>query len=148
MASGTFNRGAEAIQNGGKDFLTDVLKFALIDDTYTFDPDDTAADVLASELDVTGYTPGFASASRKTLASKTVTRDDVNNRVVHDAADPSAYSALGAGASIKGVLVYFHDTDDATSIPLFWGEYAAPIPTNGGDFSHVVNAGGLGYTQQ
>lgn len=152
MADFTYNAGAHAINAGAKDFLTDVLKIMLVTAAYTADKDHTnVTAAAAAELTVSGYVGGFSGAGRKTLASKTVTKDNATDRDYFDAADPSAWT-LAIGEEVAGAVIYFHDTDDATSVPLFYKDLRSggtdPIPTNGGTFTVSYNAAGIAYTQQ
>ena len=149
MASGTFNHGSHLIQTGALDFAADTIKVALLADDvpYVFDKDhDHMDDINPSELDVSGYPPGFAGAGRATLAGKTITEDSVNDRSVFDATDPAPWT-LGAGKNVVGAVVYYHITDDATSVPIWYLDFA-DFATNGGAFSLIFHANGIGYVQQ
>lgn len=148
MASLVYNAGAKGIADGSIDFATDTIKIALLTDAYTPDKDHASMTTpAASELSVTGYAGGFAGAGRKTLASKTITKDDTNDRVKFDAADPSTWSSLASGATIAYAIIYKHITDDATSVPLFLIDFT-DTPTNGGDFTLAFSASGIAYLQQ
>lgn len=148
MASGVFNSGSTGIADGSIDYLNDTIKVMLVTDGYTFnaDHDDIDAVIAGEELTVSGYAGGFSGAGRKTLGSKTVTNDTTNDRTKFDAADPTAWT-LATGEDVKAAIVYKHDTDDATSIPIFYQEFAAPIPTNGGTFTLSFHADGIDYIQ-
>lgn len=148
MASGVYNEGAYQLRNGGSvDFAADTIKVALVSSAYSFDKDHASMTTpAASEISVTGYASGFAGAGRKTLASKTTTKDTTNDRIVYDAADPSAWT-LATGATVGGAVVYKHITDDATSVPLFFLDHA-DVPTNGGTFTLQFHADGMAYLQQ
>lgn len=74
-----FNDGLTAVINGNIDYLADTIVVGL----YT-DAPDIDADTFLSDL--TGEVTG-GNYVRKTLASKTVTTDDANNRSIADAAD-------------------------------------------------------------
>ena len=146
MASFTYNTGALGVAEGTIDFETDVFKIALIKNSHVPDQDETAmTDIAADEISVTGYVGGFAGAGRKTLASCTITQDDVNNRIVFDATDPSAWT-LSTGATIGYAVIYKHDTNDATSIPLFLLDLT-DTPTNGGTFTVTFPTSGIAYLQ-
>lgn len=149
MASFTYNKGSTDIANRTIDFLADVIKVMLIGTAtpYTPDKDHTSMTTpAASELSVTGYTPGFASADRKTLASKTITNDATNDRTVYDAADPSSWT-LSTGGTVAAAIVYKHLTSDALSTPIFYLDIT-DTPTNGSAFTLIFDALGIGYTQQ
>jgi hypothetical protein len=147
MASGVYNEGANQIRQGGSvDWDTDTIKIMLVDDGYAFDPDhDTVSDFTADEISVTGYANGFSGAGRKTLASCTVTKNTTDDRIIYDAADPSAWT-LSAGVTIGGAIVYKHITDDATSVPIAFLDFT-DTPTNGGTFTITFDAAGVFYLQ-
>lgn len=142
MASFIFNAGSNAINDGSTDFLTDTVKVMLVTVVPGQDDDNLSG---FTELNVGGYAPGFAGAGRKTIAGKTVTNDDTSNRSKLDADDPSAWT-LAAGGTVVGAVSYFHDTDDASSTPLFFHDTGS-IPTNGSTFTLQFHADGMGYAQ-
>ena len=149
MASAVYNNGAKKIADGSIDFAADTIKIMLLatDTPYSLDKDhDHIDDISASELSVSGYVGGFAGAGRKTLGSKTITADLTNDRVVFDAADPSAWT-LASGKTVASAVVYWHDTDDATSVPLFFLDFTDTL-TNGGTFTVQFDANGIAYLQQ
>ncbi len=151
MPSFTYNEGAYQLRNGGSvDFAADTIEYILVSSGYTPDKDDDNTVLAAAEISgVTGYTGGFGGSGRKTLASKTLTKDTVNDRIVYDAADPSNWT-LGVGDDVLGVVVAKKGSaDDTTAVLLFFLEITGgPIPTNGSTFTFAVHANGLGYTQQ
>lgn len=142
MASFTFNLGSNGINDGSLDYLTAVVKVMFVTVVPSQDDDNLSG---FTELNVGGYTPGFASADRKTLGTKTVTNDDTLNRSKHDAADPTAWT-LAVGGTVLGAVVYFHDTSDALSTPLFFLDTGS-IPTNGSTLTLQFHADGIGYVQ-
>jgi hypothetical protein len=149
MASGTYNAGSLALQNGGVVWASDTIEVIAVKSSYTFDPDHTAGTPAASEITgVSGYTGGYNGAGRKVLAGKSLTNDTTNNRTVYDATDPGSYGALGAGDTIGGYVVQKKGSaDDTTAVPLFFLE-VTDTPTNGSPVSLAFHADGIGYTQQ
>jgi len=150
MASGAFNRGIRDLLNGTTDFLTDTIKALLLGTAtaYTYNPDHDfldaggANDPTDSELTgVSGYTRGFGNAGRKTLASKTVTENDSNNRVEFDCADP-AWTGLGAGDTIAAAVIAREVTDDAASVMFAYLD-PTDTPTNGSDITLQMPAAGF-----
>lgn len=142
MASAWYNKGKAQVMNGGIDLLTDTIKVMLVTSSYTFNPDHNfISDVVANEISVTGYTGGFGGAGRKTLASKTVTEDDTNDRSVFDAADVS-WTALGAGATIGGAILVKEVTNDGASPAIAFLD-PTDLPTNGSDVNLVFDATGI-----
>ena len=79
--------------------------------TYTFNPDhDYVADILSNggvELSVASYT-------RQTLTGSTITIDDTNNWTMWDF-DNIAFGALETGQTVKAIVLYEFDTNDAAS---------------------------------
>jgi len=149
MASFTYNAGSKGIADRTIDFINDTIKVMLIGTATPYTPDKDHSSMTtpaASELSVTGYTPGFASADRKTLASKTITNDTTNDRTVYDAADPSSWT-LSTGGTVAAAIVYKHLTSDALSTPIFYLD-TADTPTNGSAFTLIFDSLGIAYTQQ
>jgi hypothetical protein len=148
MASGVYNEGAESLGDGTIDFLTDgAIKIMLLLSSYTFDKDHAAVTTLAaSEVTVGGYVGGFAGAGRKALGSKTVAKNDSTDRVVFDAADPTAWT-LATGETVGGAAIIRENTNDAGSTPLFFLDFT-DTPTNGGTFTVSFDALGMAYLQQ
>ena len=147
---GVHQRGIREIGNGGIDLLTTAIKVMLLGTAtpYTYNPDNNfvdaggANDPLDAELTgVSGYTGAFGGAGRKTLASKTVTQDDTNNRNLFDAAD-LLWTALGAGGTIDAALAIVEITNDAASILLAHFD-VSNTATNGSDISLQWNSAGL-----
>jgi hypothetical protein len=144
MASGWYNKGKAQVANGGIDLLTDTIKVMLVSSAYTFNPDHNfASDANAQEIAVTGYTGGFGGGGRKTLANKTITEDDTNDRAVFDADDP-VWTALGAGATIGGAILLKEVTNDGAS-PVILFLDPADLPTNGSDFQLQFDATGIAW---
>lgn len=127
------NRGKRCMMDGTVDWDATTLKILVLDNTYTPNADhSTIADIVSHEISVAGYTGGFNGAGRKSLASKTVTQDDANDRVDLDAADLT-WTALATGATIGGYAVVREATNDAGSDVIAILGLSAGVPTNGGD---------------
>ncbi len=142
MASAWYNKGKAEVMNGGIVLLTDTIKVMLVSSAYTFNPDHNfISDVSANEIAVAGYTGGFGGAGRKTLAGKTVTEDDANDRSVFDANDLS-WAALAAGATIGGAVVVKEITNDGASKLIAFLD-PADLPTNGSDVNLTFDATGI-----
>lgn len=139
MASGAHTSGVQKMLDGTHPLLSSTIKVMLLAaGVYTYNPDDDvvdaggASDVADAELNVSGYTPGHGSASRKTLASKTISVNDANNRVECDAADVS-WIALGAGATIGAAEMVVEAGADDTATQLLNYLDPSDVPTNGSD---------------
>lgn len=149
MATAGYTTGIKELLDGTISFASDTIKLMLIanDKTYTYDADHTYVDMggendpVDCELDVTGYAPGFAGAGRATLASKTITVDNANNRVVIDAADPAAWT-LASGKTVVAAIIYKHVTSDEASRLIAYVDFA-DTATNGGTFTLQFNAAGI-----
>lgn len=137
MASGTYNSLGALAAGAGVGWTTATIRVLLVSSSYTYDADHaTVADVSASELGVSGY-------ARQTIASPTVTTDSANNRVVLDAADMT-FSALGAGATLGGAIVFKRvGGSDASSDPLIAFIDTNDLILNGGDAIVQWSANGI-----
>jgi hypothetical protein len=138
MASFVFNEFKRANAAGEIPLGSGDIRVALVMTNTTAD---TENDGIAFVGDLTTLDEcDGANYVRKTLASKTVTKDDANDRMIFDATD-LVFTALGNGTrQIQGALVFFHDTNDAASIPIAFIEFAAPVNPAGGDFGVNWNA--------
>lgn len=99
-----FNDALTSIIKGEIDYLNDTIVVLLLTDAPDIDADTYISD-LSGEITGGGY-------SRKTLASKTVTTDDTNNRSVADAADVQWTSLTN---SFRYIVVAQSTGNDATS---------------------------------
>lgn len=151
------NNAKTILLEGGLDVLNDTLDVMLLDDSsaYTFDPaghtyvsdvTDTANDANAgNEMSGTGY-------SRKTLGTKTTTKDDTDGEGVFDAAD-TTWTGLDAG-TIQTIVIYKQvGTDDTTPgddpvVAVLDDDSAGsladlPLTTNGSDVTIQWSAEGI-----
>lgn len=137
MASGTYAGLSGLAAGAGIGWTSATMRVLLVSTGYTFDADHaTVADVSASEIGVSGY-------ARATLTSPTATYDSGNNRTVLDAADVT-FSALGAGATIGGAVVFKRvGGSDASTDPVIAFVDLNDVVTNGGDVLVQWNAGGI-----
>ena len=147
MASLAYNKGIREWLAAS--FLVDALKVMLLATTTPYTPNQDhdfvdmagANDPVDAELNVTGYTRGFGGAGRKTLASKTATESDANNRVELDAADPT-WTGLGAGETIAFAAIIKEVTNDTLSILYILLDFT-DLPTNGSDVTLQFPATGF-----
>lgn len=144
MATKVTNRGALILVNGQVDWDGSTSVGVLLT-TNTFVPTralNTVSEVT-NELSGGGYV-------RKTLASRTLTESDANNRVELDAADVT-WTALGAAAGTPRWAIVYDNTNatDATRetigyVDLTPDEGVTPAPTpNGSDYTVVWPATGI-----
>jgi hypothetical protein len=143
MASFLYNRGKKEILDGTIDLVNDTLKAMLVTSSYSANPDDDFASApAAAELSGTGYASGFAGAGRKTLASKSITEDDTNNRAEFTAANLQ-WTGIDAGTA-AAVVLYKHLTNDGASVLIAYIDTGGfPKTTNGGDLNINWNAEGI-----
>lgn len=137
MASLIYNSLKVDVMKGNVDLDTDTIKVMLVTSAYTPDQDaHTKLSDITNEVTGTGYTAGGA-----TLASKTVTQDNTNDKGVMDCADitwsTSTITARGAvlyksrgGASSSDELIAYYDFGtDKSSVAA--------------DFTITINTSGL-----
>lgn len=149
--AGWYTYGAMQCMNGGIDLDSTTLKLILVGTgtPYVYNPDHTVvddgtgSDIASAEINVSGYTPGWGSASRK-IASITMQVDNANNKIVIAIADQT-YTALGAGNSLAGIILVKEGVaNDTTSIPIAYID-CADTPLNGSDITldfATLGAGG------
>lgn len=149
MATAGYTTGIKELLDGTISFSSATIKLMLIasDTTYTYNADHTYVDMAGAndpidcELSCTGYVAGFSGAGRATLASKTMTVDATNNRVVIDAADPAAWT-LVAGKTVTAAIIYNHVTSDAASRLLIYVDFTDQATANG-TFTLSFHADGI-----
>lgn len=145
MASKWYGKGLRKIVDRTIDWVgSSNVKVMLLMTAYSFNADhEFVSDVVANEFNGSGYTGGHAGAGRKALASKTITDDTTNDRIELDAADPSAWTALGAGTTaIAWVIVFEQGASDAASA-LICALDPTDLVANGGDVTLTFNAEGI-----
>lgn len=133
-------------------YLSDTIKALLlgIATPYTVNADHDfldeggVNDPTDAEISTTNYVGGFGGAGRKTLASKTISVNDTNNRVEVDAADV-VWTALGpasGGPTLAAAVITKEITNDAAS-PMFAYLDFTDTVVNGGDVTLQFAAGGF-----
>ena len=138
MANIVYNAGLDEL----RDFTTDTIRALLVTSSYTPNKDhDFVSTPAANELSGVGY-------SRPTLASKSRTVDDANDRITYDCVDPS-FGTIAIGETARYMIVYKFVTNDADSILLACFDLGASgVATNGADFTVLVSSSGLLYHTQ
>jgi hypothetical protein len=143
-----FNRFKKEILDGTIDLAGGTIKVMLVTSSYVANENDDfleerVDDANEHELTGTGYTPGFASADRKTLSGKGFAEDDPNNRGEFDDSGDITWTGIDAG-TVAGIVVYNHLTNDAASVMICYIDSGGlPIVTNGGDLTIQWNAEGI-----
>lgn len=131
MASFIFNEFKRANAAGEIDLNADDIRVLLAMTNTTID---TENDGIVN-LDDFATLDEFDGANyvRKALANEAVNKDDAADRAEF-AADNVTWAALGAGTrDIAGALVFYHNTNDAASVPIAWIEFSAT--PDGNDFT-------------
>jgi hypothetical protein len=123
-----YNSGIGILADGTVSWATSPIVALIVDSGQVFDVTDVfVSDVVADEVtNATGT--GYA---RKTLTGKTVTVDQVNDRVVFDASDVT-YTAVETNETWDAVILYLDTGTDATSRLLCYVSIDALV-TNGSD---------------
>ena len=138
MVSHLYGPNAEKIVLQSLDYLVDVIKCGLSDTVHVPDKDNEfldeagADDFIDGELSGPGYTGGFGGVDRRTLASKAVVYDTLNDRVEADAADIT-WTGINAGTIAQATLLK-EITNDAASLCIVNVDVADTV-TNGGDIT-------------
>jgi len=117
-------------------FSSDTIKVALVTSTYSpsIDSHDFFNDIT-NEVSGTGYTAGGA-----TLASKTVTQDNTNDKAVFDAADVTWTTS---SITARGAILY-KSTGVASTSPLIgYIDFGADKTSDGGTFQITFNTEGI-----
>ena len=121
------------VLEAGVDLINDTIKVALVTSSYTFDQDSHENfDDITNEVVGTGYTAGGQA-----LTTKTVTKDNTNDRAVFDADDAEwAASTLTA----RGAVLY-KDTGVASTSRLIWFiDFGGDQTTSAATFAVRFNA--------
>lgn len=143
-----YNRFKKEILDGTIDLSGGTIKVMLVTASYVANENDDfleerADDANEHELSGTGYTAGFASADRRTLAAKVFSEDDPNNRGEMDDTADITWTGIDAG-TVAGIVVYNHLTSDLLSVMIAYIDTGGlPIVTNGGDLTIQWNAEGI-----
>lgn len=133
-------------------YLSDTIKVMLVGTATAYTPNKDhdfvdqagANDPVDSEISTTNYVGGFGGAGRKTLASKTISANDTNDRVELDAADV-VWTALGpasGGPTLAAAIIIKEVTNDAAS-PMFCYQDFTDTVVNGGDVTLSFASGGF-----
>ena len=151
MADFAYTYGLLKIGLGDVHWDTDDIRLILCMSLTTADTerdkafigDFTTLDEMDGDSDGLARPPVFGS--RDALASETMTVDTANDRAEFDAANFTISSLLAGTRAIQGIIVYFHVTNDAASVPLLWIDSGGfPFTANGGDLVFSWNAEGIG----
>lgn len=142
MASFVYNVGAFNFASQACNWDTSSnLKVLLVTSTYTADKDHADVADVTNEVTVSGYARQSLAA-----ASTTITNDTTNDRCVFDGPDVT-FSALAAGETVGGAVIFEDLGADADS-PLICFVDLTNTASNGGDMTITWSASGIFYSQQ
>lgn len=135
MASGFYNRGKKMLVTNG--WAGGTIRAMLVGAAYTFDAThNVVSDVSASEL---------AGTTRQTLASRSVTENDVSNRIELMSSDV-AFGAIASGTA-GGMILYYQtggsDASPADDDLILFADFADTV-MNGATFTVTCPATGWG----
>jgi hypothetical protein len=130
------NEALTSIVKGEIDFLNDDIVVLLTTGAANIDSTTYISDITG-ELSGGGY-------ARKTLASKTVTTDDTNDRVIADAAD---VSWTGLSGTFRYIHVAQSTGNDATSRVLSTIDLGSNQTIDNGTYDINWTASGVFYIQ-
>lgn len=121
MANAHYAKGIEKVLTGSIDYITDTIKVRLVKNTYA---QDLATDEFISSVTaITGTTD-------QTLTGKSVTGGLLD-------ADDVTFTAVPAGETSEGVVIYKDTGNPATSPVLHYVDTITgfPLATNGGNIT-------------
>lgn len=143
MADFIYNTGGKELWDSTIALLSNTIKVMLCTSAYVADRDDDVVDAggandpIDRELSGTGYTAGWGGSGRKTLASKTITVDKVNDRSEFDCADV-VWTAINAGTAAQMLAIKEGGANDTTSRLISHHDSNFPVVTNGGDLTVAI----------
>ena len=150
MADFAFTFGKQALGRGVFNLVSADIRFILCMTQTTATVNDgtgvDAATISAITLDEfdggANHPPSFAN--RELLLGTEFDADTANNRAEFDATNHTVASIPAGTRDIKGIIVYYHVTNDAASIPLVWIDSGGfPFSANGGSLVLSWNAEGI-----
>jgi hypothetical protein len=137
MATVLTNKFKDLLLNGDIDMAADTFKIMACNQfTVNVATQDFISSVSANQITATGYTAGGA-----TLASKLVTRNNTDNRVYFDFANPTWTIT---GTMTAQIFVIYKDTGNAATSPIVAIiDKGAPQSRTDADFVLQLNAKGI-----
>lgn len=137
MADVIYNSFKRDVANGSIDLDTDTIKVMLVNASYTPDQDThTKRSDVTNEITGTAYVAGG-----ETLAGKTVTADNTNNRAAFDANDVTWTTAT---FTARGAVLYKSRGGAASADELLcYLDFGSDKSVSGGDFTIQWGANGI-----
>lgn len=127
MANIVTNDAKASMMNGDIDLLSDTIKAMAVTATYVPNPDDIYIDTGGAADAVDARASGTTD---QTLTSKAIGKDNSLDFAYFDAADVT-YSAVTAGATIVGIVVYKSTGVTTTSKIVGYVDIPDITPTGG-----------------
>ena len=142
MASFVYNKAKEALLNGTLSWLSADLKVMLVTSGYSEDKDHSfVSEANSWELSGGGYGGGFNGAGRITIPTRTVQKDDVNDRG-EGHGDKVEWTGLTA-ADVAAAIIVLENTNDGDSLLVgFIDDGGFPFSLTGGNFDVTPNIQG------
>jgi hypothetical protein len=139
MANAVYNSFKRDIQNGSIDLDTDTIKIMLVTSSYSANIDThTKRSDITNEVTGAGYTPGGA-----TLANKSVTADNTNDRGVFDADD---VNWSGSTITARGAVLYKSRGGAASADELVgYIDFGSDYTSTAGNFTIAFSSSGVLY---
>ena len=136
MADLIYNSFKADVSNGLIDLTDDTIKILLVTSSYTPDIDaHTRRSDVTNEVVGTGYTAGG-----NTLAGKSVTQDNTNDRMVFDATNPEWTSST---ITARAAVVYKDTGAAATDNLICYLDFTQDESSSSGTFTVNFNAVGI-----
>lgn len=149
MASFMYDNAKAKFFDGSLDWDTNVFKVMAVTSGYAADQTHVyASSVVAAtnEINGTGYTRGFGSASRKTLTPCTVNNNTALHRAELKCTGTPAWTALNAG-TIAAFIIIKEGTSDTDTLLIAYLDAAVfstlPLTTNGSDVTLNFDSTGI-----
>lgn len=152
MANRMYNEALTQLLNQSLDLVNDTIRVMLVDNTYTFDPDDDfvdeggGSDPQDAEISGTGYVAGHGNSGRQAVATISIVKDDANDRAEVQVSSNNTWSSLDAGTVAAAIIIREGGSDDTDALLIAYIDTSNPdfpVVTVGADFTIQWNAEGL-----
>lgn len=130
-----YNIAKARLIDGRIDLDTDDIRVMLVTSSYVVNADHDFVTDITNELSGTNYV-------RKSLANKSVTLDDTNDRSYFDA-DDVVWTDLGPAGTAAAAVLFKWVTADADSPLLSYHALTPTVITNGGTVTVQWSANGI-----
>lgn len=123
-----FNAGHLGIHQQTINYVGETMRMMVMNSTYTFDPASATVSAITANEQTT--------FTRQDLAGKTITANTAAtpNRIEYRSTDPVTFPSVSAGTAPSGYVLFKFVTNDADSIPVWFGTFSAANAPNGNDY--------------